>query len=44
MGDIKGMEVGSFAEYSADFKVILGLLTLEFAPILVELLYEVEVC
>ena len=38
------MEVGSFAEDSDAFIVLLGLLALDFAPFLVELPYEVEMC
>ena len=36
--------MGSFAEYSAAFIVLLGLLALEFEIFLVELPYEVGMC
>ena len=40
MGDLEGVGVVSFMEDGAAFIVILGLLALQFAPLLVELLLE----
>ena len=44
LGGIKGVGVGSIAEDSDTFIIILGLLALKFAPLLVELPCEVGVC
>ena len=44
LGDLEGVGVGSFAEDSAASIVLLGLFMLDFAPILFELTFEVEVC
>ena len=42
--DIEGVVVGSFAEYSAAFIVLMGLLTFKFSPFLFELPCEVGMC
>ena len=44
LGDLEGVEVGSSEEDIGAFIVLLGLLALEFAPFLVELLCEVGMC
>ena len=44
LGDIEGVEVGSFAEYSTDFIVLLGLLALKVSPFFVKLRCEVGMC
>ena len=44
MRDLEGVEVGIFVEDSAAFIVLLGLLALEFVPLLVGLLCEVGMC
>ena len=44
LGGLEGVGEGCFKEHGADLVVFLGILALQFAPLLVKLLHEVGLC